>query len=235
MASNPYNELPETPCIFKPAGISRHQAAAKLLRLNELLKVVENNEDLEVYNLAFQKIGNVPPYLELMLKPCVNAAPDGHLYVKVKAIQGKQTVGIWCVLLDAPTLPEFLTSGRVEMSVWSCKVRGVTFEGRQAWWNKLEEEAALEGSYPHVLLRREDANPVDVNAIKILSYVPVEGWQQIGYVDREDAKEIRMSAQAGMSFYVRLISIGRTEQSIMGGMYEIVGMSSSPAGFEALT
>lgn len=230
-----YDQLPETPCIFKPIGVSKHQDVVKLLRGGELLKLDSEDENISIRNLAHQKIGHVPPYLEAVLKPHIDATPEGFYYAKVKALVGKQTVGVWCTLLESPTLPEFLTSGDIEMSSWYGKVAGVTFEDRQRWWEKIEEDTLLEGSYPHITMQKEDSNPADSNALKILAYFPVEGWQHLGYVGREDAKEIRLGAHAGMRFYTRLISVGKTKQGDIGGIIEIVGMTGTANGFEALS
>ena len=40
MANSVFLNLPETPCMFKPVGISKHQDTARLLQLDEMLKLV---------------------------------------------------------------------------------------------------------------------------------------------------------------------------------------------------
>lgn len=234
MANSFYDQLPETPCMFKPIGVKKFQDTIKLLRKEELLKLVSGEDGIYVCNLAHQKIGYVPPYLEALMKPYIDAAPDGFFYAKVKSVSGKLTMGVWCVLLESPSLPDFLTSSKTEMSLWYGKVAGVSFEDRQKWWEKIEADTALDGSYPHVLVQKEDMNPADSNALRVLAYFSAEGWQHIGYVCREDAKEIRFASLAGMRFFARLISVGRNNLGIIGGTIEIAGMVGASDGFEVL-
>lgn len=234
MANNLHHDVPETLCMFKPIGISRHQDVAKLLRQDELVKIMIDGDSVGIFNLAFQKIGNLPPYLETILRTCVDTSPDGCLYGKVKSIAGaNSTIGVWCVLLDAPWLPEYMNSGKLGLTVWHGKAKGVTFENRQDVLKQIETAALCDGEYPLVVLQREPSNPSDSNAIRLLAYLN-DSWKQLGYIDRHDAKDIVHAATTGMSFYVRLISTGLADDATIGARYEVVGMTGKVEGFEAL-
>lgn len=66
--------------------------------------------------------------------------------------------------------------------VISCRVAGVTFEGRQ------EKIARLQGHEP-CRIEPEPDNPYDPNALKVM-IASAEGPQHVGYVPRQLAAEI---------------------------------------------
>lgn len=91
----------------------------------------------------------------------------------------------------------FLLIREKKANVFSTRLAGVSYEGRQEHVEKMTKQTPL-------LLKREPRNPYDSNAIAVFACFPNEE-QKIGYIPKEIAKEMAEKMDAGEFVLVQFL------------------------------
>jgi hypothetical protein len=239
----------QTNCMFSVSGISDHQAAASRVKVGDLVSLNRDGNRVVMNLLDYTKIGYAPRYLETMLIDYIEGDPTGKFYAKVKWVGSNQpgnTVGIRCILLDSPSLPDVFKSEKPVLTVWESKAKGVTFtdySDRQKNLKNAFDFTQKQCHYPTLAIRRQPDNSFDANAIMLFCLTDNE-WLEIGYVAASDAAEIVQYAARGARFFSRILKLDNTvieesKEPVFHATYEIVGYvvdkgAEVPTGFEEL-